>query len=165
MQRANLLSVVDEGEKHGFDWARSQEMYFEKAHGFLNFMVATSQKLLADMRKIEDQGEELAAGLPADQGRFLLSHVVAQATMLRMMATLAEGVSRAAMAFASWPHETRPLLETALTNTEAARAQWYGRYEGRFRDWPVGKMLIDIGGKLSRIRHMISTPEWHSPKP
>jgi len=32
-----------------------------------------------------------------------------------------------------------------------------GRYEGRFKDWPADKLLIDIRGKLERIGSILSS--------
>jgi len=157
MLRANLWGKVDEGQDQGFEHLSMADAYFKQVAEFLQFMAETMDRLQSDMMDIERRGEGLSLEMPFEGGRFLVSHVVAQATMLRMLAVLGAGVARAAMVLSSEPEEARRLLQATVEETEKLRKQWGGRYEGRFKDWPADKLLIDIQGKLERIGNVLSS--------
>lgn len=156
IHRCGLLNMIEEGQDQGFDTFTPQQMYFQTIDGFLEYMVQMAQKLQADMKRLDEDAEQLARALSRDDARFLRSHLGGQAAMLQMVAALMGGVSRAARAWRSSPADAKPLLEETIQNTQAARRRWYAKYEGRFKDWPIATLFIDVDGKLAQIRKMLT---------
>jgi len=155
-QRANLLNILDEGENQGFETIKPEQMYFQTVAGFLSFMAETSEKLVADMALIETQVEKLSGDLTPAGARFLRSHVGGQAAMMRMIGTPARGIARAATAFVSAPARAKVLLERTIEETQAARADWYAKYDGRFKDWPVAALFVNIDGMQERVSKLLA---------